>query len=66
MFYYNVKVKVTVDLDDEKPKFRTDQFLVHGVSVTDVEAKIHKDFEGYPNDWEVLSVVQTKVVKVIE
>lgn len=68
MFYYTVKVQITLESETEGKagKKRSEQYLVQAVSVTDAEAKVHKDFEGFPQDWEVVSVVQTKIVKVIE
>lgn len=68
MFYYNVKVEITLeaDSDGKRGKRRMEYYLVHAESVTDAEAKIAQDFTGFPQDWEVVSVVQTKITKVLE
>lgn len=66
MTYYNAKVKVTTEDDRGKLKTRSELYLVDALSVTEAEAKVYKDFEGFTDDWEVVSVAQTKVVKVIE
>lgn len=63
--YYHVKVEVSVEQDSGKIKKRMDHYLVDAVSNTDAEAKIYKEMEGYPNDWEVVSVVKTKFVDVL-
>ena len=64
--YYIAKVKVVVDDANGKPKKATEQYLVRGVSVTDVETKIHDEFKDSVVDFEVSAVTQTKVIKVIE
>jgi|TARA_R100000479_G_scaffold169534_1_gene111353 hypothetical protein len=63
--FYSVKVTVEHETDKGKIKKLTEQYLVNAVSVTDAEVKINEDFENYPNDWEVKSVVATKIIKVI-
>jgi hypothetical protein len=40
--------------------------MVHAVSVTDAEAKVVADFEGSNLEFEVSSVIETKIIKVIE
>lgn len=64
--YYNVKVQVAQEQDSGKIKTATEAYLVKAVSVTDAEAKIAEDFQGYPLDWQVKSVTATKILKVIE
>lgn len=66
MSYYNVKVNVTIENDKGQPKQRPELYLVEAESVTEAEAKMYKDFEGYGNDWEVVATVKTKIVKVVE
>ena len=48
-----------------KQKKNVEQYLVNAVSVTDAESKIHKDFENTVIDFEVSSVSETKIIKVI-
>jgi hypothetical protein len=36
------------------------------MSVTEAEAKVVKDFEGYSFDFEVKGVTQSKIVKIID
>jgi hypothetical protein len=62
--YFNVKVKLTTDTD-KGPKDHVELYLVDAVSVTDAEAKMFEDFKGFPNDWVVIGVDKSKVVKVI-
>jgi deoxyribodipyrimidine photolyase len=66
MSYYNVKVSVSIESDTGKVKKNTEQYLVEAESVTEAEAKMYKDFEGYSGDWEVTSTVKTKIIKVVE
>lgn len=63
--YYFAKVKVKNETDEGKIKKTTEVYLVDAVSVTDVEAIITKEFQGSVNDWELTSVAETKVLKVL-
>ncbi len=66
MSYYSVKVSVTIE-DDKSGKVKniTELYLVEAEGVTDAEAKVYTDFEGYRDEWEVVSTVKTKILKVI-
>jgi hypothetical protein len=66
MSYYNVKVNVTTESDKGQIKQKSELYLVEAESVTEAEAKMYKDFEGYNDDWEVVSTVKTKIIKVVE
>jgi len=65
MAYYIAKVKVVVSDNNGKQKKNVEQYLVNAVSVTDAEAKIHEDFKNTVIDFEVSSVSETKIIKVI-
>ena len=61
--------KVQYDLPDEnsgKIKKIREEKLVKGYSVTDVEAKVTKRYEGFSNDWRITSVSESKIDEVIE
>jgi hypothetical protein len=61
--------KVTYDLPDDttgKVKKIKEEKLVRGFSVTDVEAKVTKKYEGFSNDWRITSVSESKIDEVIE
>lgn len=62
--YYIAKVKVQVN-EGKRTKWNTETFLVDAVSVTEAEAKVYKEYEGFPDDWEVKSVSQSPVIKVL-
>lgn len=64
--YFTAKVKVRVEKDNGGFKKETWPYLVNAVSVTDVEAKITEKMTGSVNDWELVSVSETKLVEVIE
>ncbi len=60
--------KITYDLPDEntgKIKKIKEEKLVKGFSVTDVEAKVTKRYEGFSNDWRITSVSESKIDEVI-
>ena len=61
--------KIQYDLPDEntgKIKKIREEKLVKGFSVTDVEAKVTKRFEGFTNDWRITSVSESKIDEVFE
>jgi hypothetical protein len=61
--------KITYDLPDEnsgKIKKIREEKLVKGYSVTDVEAKVTKKYEGFSYDWRITSVSESKIDEVIE
>jgi hypothetical protein len=69
MAYYTARVQ-WVDVVDtpkgQKEKKVTETYLVDAMSVTEAEAKVVKDFEGYSFDFEVKGVNQSKIVKIID
>jgi len=61
--------KIQYDLPDDqtgKIKKIREEKLVKGFSVTDVEAKVTKRYEGFSNDWRITSVSESKIDEVIE
>jgi hypothetical protein len=69
MAYYTARVQ-WVDVVDtpkgQKEKKVTETYLIDAMSVTEAEAKVVKDFEGYTFDFEVKGVNQSKIVKIID
>jgi len=69
MAYYTARVQ-WVDVVDtpkgQKEKKVTESYLIDAMSVTEAEAKVVKDFEGYSFDFEVKGVNQSKIVKIID
>lgn len=69
MSYYVAKVQLTDEVDTPKgakTKRTTETYLVEAMSVTEAEAKVVKDFDGYSFDFEVKSVNASKIVKILE
>ena len=61
--------KIQYDLPDEntwKIKKIREEKLVRGFSVTDVEAKVTKQYESFSYDWRITSVSESKIDEVIE
>jgi len=61
--------KIQYDLPDEnsgKIKKIREEKLVRGYSVTDVEAKVTKKYEGLTHDWRITSLSESKIDEVIE
>lgn len=61
--YWKVSVKVEHESDKGKVKTRKDDYIVSGISPTDVETKITKELKGY--DFEIAQVSLTKIVSII-
>ena len=69
MSYYTAKVQLSTLVDTPKgtkEKTATEIYLVDALSVTEAEAKVVKDFQGYTMDFEVKSVSASKIIKIIE
>jgi hypothetical protein len=61
--------KVQYDLPDEnsgKIKKIREEKLVRGINVTDVEAKVTSKFSGFPHDWRITSVAESKIDEVFD
>ena len=61
--------KVQYDLPDEttgKIKKIREEKLVNGYSVTDVEAKVTKKYEGFTHEWRITAVSESKIDEVIQ
>ena len=61
--------KIQYDLPDDKTgkikKIREEK-RVEGYSVTDVEAKVTKKYEGFSHEWRITSVSESKIDEVIQ
>ena len=61
--------KIQYDLPDDKTgkikKIREEK-LVEGYSVTDVEAKVTKKYEGFSHEWRITAVSESKIDEVIQ
>lgn len=69
MSYYTAKVQLTQEVDTPKgvkEKRVTEMYLVEALSVTEAEAKVVKDFQGYNFDFEVKAVNASKIIKILE
>lgn len=65
--YFVVKISTDVtDPESGRTRKVKEEKLVRGFSVTDVEAKVTKKFEGSSLDWRITSVVESKIDEVIE
>lgn len=65
MSYYIAKVKILNEDENGRIKRTIESYLVDAISVTDAEVKVVKDFEGISMEFEVSSVSETKIIKVI-
>ena len=63
--FYIAKVKVKTETDEGKIKKSTEVYLVEDEVISGVEAQITKEFQGAVTDWELVSVAETKILKVL-
>jgi hypothetical protein len=61
---YVAKIVMSVTNNDKIQKI-TEQYLIKAESVTDAEARVYKEFENEGFDWELISVVKSPIIKVI-
>ena len=69
MAYYTAKVQLIQEVDTPKgvkEKRVSEMYLVEAMSVTEAEAKVIKDFQGYNFDFEVKAVNASKIIKILE
>lgn len=69
MSYYVAKVQLVDVIDTPKgtkEKKVTESYLVEAMSCTEAEAKVIKDFGNTTFEFEVKSVTESRIVKIIE
>lgn len=64
--YFVAKIMYNMP-DEESGKIKKirEEKLVKGYSVTDVEAKVTKKYEGFSQEWRITSVSESKIDEVI-
>jgi hypothetical protein len=65
--YFVAKIMYNMP-DEESGKIKKirEEKLVKGYSVTDVESKVTKKYEGFSQEWRITSVSESKIDEVIE
>jgi hypothetical protein len=67
--YYEVGVQLRTETEDSKGNVKVKKskeiYLVDALSITEAEARVVKLFEGYSNDYQVISVNQSKIVEIV-
>lgn len=63
--FYEAKVKVKIEDDKGKIKNKVYVHLVKDSVISGVEDRITKTYTGSVNDWELISVKETKVTSVV-
>ena len=66
MAYYLAKVEVRMENDRGRIQKIRELYCVEAESVTLAEAKVIKEFEGYQLDYQVKSVKESKIIKILE
>lgn len=61
--FYKCVAKIQYEGNKGKMKTRRDEYIVEGISPTDVEAKITKELEGY--DFEIAQITLTKIISIV-
>jgi hypothetical protein len=65
-YYYKVVLNIEVELDNGKTKNKREEYIVEAVSPTDVEVKIANHMKGGTSDYEISSIVVTKIIDIIK
>ena len=66
MAYYIATVKVQDENERGRISNTNEVYCVEAESVTEAEAKVVKEFEGYSLDYHVKSVKESKIIKILE
>ena len=66
MSYYIATVKVQDENERGRVSNTNETYCVEAESVTDAEAKVVKEFTGYQMDYQVKSVKESKIIKILE
>jgi hypothetical protein len=66
MAYYIATVKVQDENERGRVSNTNETYCVEAESVTDAEAKVVKEFIGYQMDYQVKSVKESKIIKILE
>ena len=68
MKYYEAAVKQVLEIPTKrafKTRVLRDKLLIEGESITYVEAKVNEMMKDNPNEWELTSVKESRIVEVI-
>jgi hypothetical protein len=63
--YFIAKVEVKSETDEGKFKKSIQPYVVEDEVISGVEVQIAKEFKDSVNEWKLLSVAETKFVKVL-
>ena len=66
MAYYISTVKVQDENERGRITSTNEVYCVEAESVTEAEAKVFKEFEGYSMEYQVKSVKESKIIKILE
>lgn len=66
-YWYNVTVQFVIE-DEQTGKIKKvkEIYLVKAVSITDAEVQVASEFEGFMYDYRILTVTESKIIKVIK
>lgn len=64
--YFTVNVKFKRENDKGKIKVVTERYLVNSMSVTEAEARVVKFLESCPDDYQISSAGESRILEVIE
>lgn len=64
--YFTVSVKFKRENDKGKVKTTTERYLVNSMSVTEAEARVVKFLESCPDDYQISSASESRILEVIE
>ena len=66
MAYYISTVKVKDENERGRITNTNETYCVEAESVTEAEAKVVKEFEGYSMGYQVKSVKESKIIKILD
>jgi hypothetical protein len=65
-YYYKATLRIEYEDAKGKLKKRREEYIVSGVNPTDVEAKVTTYMKGSTEDFEISSIVLTKIIDILK
>ena len=62
--YFKASVKIELENDKGKVKYRREDYIVNALNPTEVEAKLTEHLKG--SDFEIISISITKIVDILD
>jgi hypothetical protein len=65
-YWYTVTIQFVIE-DEQTGKIKKikENYMTKAISITDAEANVIKDLDGYMGDYRILNCAESKIVRVL-